>query len=394
MPITMGAKREVSEELRSKYKKAKKKQKGVILDQVIELTGWCRKHAAAVLSGSAPITSKGKSGRKHVGRDRRGRKPRYSLKHKEILKKVWAILDFSSSIRVKAGMKDVLDSMTRNAHIVLEEALYEDMTVISASTINRMLKYDREAMSVRGRSLTKPGSLLKSQIPIRRGSDWSENEIGFVEIDCVAHCGGTGTGEFISTLDMTDVKSGWTGLRAMRNKARVHSVAAIEYLSETFPFPIKGIDSDNGSEFINEHLLAYCKQKNLVFTRGRPETKNDGCFVEQKNWSVARRFTGYYRFEGQETVDILNEMYGLLSVYINYFMPSQKLISKTRDGAHISRKHDAGLTPYRRIMEETGISADIKSRLTETFENLDVWKLRLKIGELQNILKREAVPNK
>jgi len=394
MPITMEARREVSEELRSKYRKAKKKQKGVILYQVIELTGWCRKHAAAVLSGASPISAKGKIRRNHAGRDRRGRKPKYSLKHKEVLKKVWAVLDFSSSVRVKAGMKDVLDSMTHNAHIALEGALYEDMCAISASTINRMLKYDREAMSPRGRALTKPGSLLKSQIPIRRGADWSENKIGFVEIDCVAHCGSSGTGEFISTLDMTDVKSGWTGLRAMRNKARIHAVAAIEYLSGTFPFPIKGIDSDNGSEFINDHLLAYCKQKDLVFTRGRPETKNDGCFVEQKNWSVARRFTGYYRFEGQEAVDILNEMYGLLSMYINYFMPSQKLTAKTRDGARVSRKHDTGLTPYRRIIGEAGISADIKSRLTDTFENLDVCELRLKIGELQDILRHKAVPNK
>jgi len=394
MPITMEARREVSEELRSKYRKAKKKQKGVILYQVIELTGWCRKHAAAVLSGASPISAKGKIRRNQAGRDRRGRKPKYSLKHKEVLKKVWAVLDFSSSVRVKAGMKDVLDSMIHNAHIVLEGALYEDMCTISASTINRMLKYDREAMSPRGRALTKPGSLLKSQIPIRRGADWSENKIGFVEIDCVAHCGSSGTGEFISTLDMTDVKSGWTGLRAMRNKARVHAVAAIEYLSGTFPFPIKGIDSDNGSEFINDHLLAYCKQKDLVFTRGRPETKNDGCFVEQKNWSVARRFTGYYRFEGQEAVDILNEMYGLLSMYINYFMPSQKLTGKTRDGARVSRKYDTGLTPYRRIIGEAGISADIKSRLTDTFENLDVWELRLKIGELQDILRHKAVPNK
>ena len=141
-------------------------------------------------------------------------------------------------------------------------------------------------------------------------------------------------------------------------------------------------------------MLAYRKQKNLAFTRGRPETKNDGCFAEQKNWSVARRFTGYYRLEGQETVDIMNEMYGLLSLYINYFMPSQKLISKTRDGAHVSRKHDAGLTPYRRIMLEAGISVDIKSRLTETFENLDVLELRREIGRLQDLLRHKAVPNK
>jgi hypothetical protein len=394
MPITLGARKEVSDEQRSKYKKAKKKQKGAILDNVVELTGWNRKHAAAVLSGSSPIAAKGQAPRRRIGRDRRGRKPKYSLRHKEALKKVWGVLDFSSSTRVKAGMRDVLDSMIRNAHIIMGETLYEDMLTISASTINRMLKYDRESMTPHGRALTKPGSLLKSQIPIRGGSDWPEDESGFVEIDCVAHCGGSGRGEFLSTLDMTDVKSGWIGLRAMRNKARVHTVSAIEYLSKTFPFPIRGIDSDNGSEFINDHILAYCKEKGLIFTRGRPETKNDGCFVEQKNWSVARRFAGYYRFEGQETVDLMNEMYNLLSLYINYFMPSQKLVTKTRDGAHVSRKHDEGFTPYRRIMMDKAIPAAIKEKLTETFEKLDVLELRRKIGELQEALRRKATPTK
>jgi hypothetical protein len=262
---------------------------------------------------------------KRVGRDRRGRKPKYSLKHLEVIKKVWATLDFSSSTRVKAGMKDVLDSLRRNEHLTLEEALYSDMLNISASTIGRMLKPRRKSIIPHGRALTKPGTLLKNQIPIRRGSDWLENETGFVEIDCVAHCGSSTSGEFIRTLDMTDVKSEWIGLRAMRNKARVHAIEAIKYLSAEFPFPIKGIDSDNGSEFINAHLLAYSEQENIVFTRSRPNTKNDGCFVEGKNWSVVRRFSGYYRFEGQETVDIMNQMYGLLSMYINYFMPSQKL---------------------------------------------------------------------
>jgi hypothetical protein len=192
---------------------------------------------------------------------------------------------------------------------------------------------------------------------------------------------------------MTDVKTTWTHPRAMLNKARVHTVEAVDYLRGTFPFEVKGIDSDNGSEFINHHFLAYCNTNDLVFTRGRPHEKNDGCFIEEKNWSVVRRFSGYYRFEGQRAVDMLNMMYDLLALYINYFMPSQKLISKMRDGAHVSRKHDKGLTPYRRIMTDEFISQEVKDKLTTTFKELDVYDLRYQIACLQDELKKMAVPN-
>jgi hypothetical protein len=200
-------------------------------------------------------------------------------------------------------------------------------------------------------------------------------------------------GEFVWTLNMTDVKSGWTLPRAMLNKARVHTTTSLDHLRKDVPFKLMGVDSDNGSEFINGHFLAYCNDNDLVFTRGRAYTKNDGCFIEEKNWSVVRRFTGFYRFEGQRAVDVLNMMYDLLGLYINFFMPSQKLLSMTRDGAHVSRKHDKGFTPYRRIMADKDVSKDVKAKLKETFDSLDVFDLRVQVAKLQDVLKKLAIPN-
>jgi hypothetical protein len=390
----MEARREVSKTLCRRYRKATKKQKTGILDYTVEVTGWCRKHAAAVLSGRVPIPKckPKRKGSTHPP-SKRGRSPKYGIKHKAILKKVWGVLDFSSSVRVKAGMADVLGSLEHCGHLELTGFMRADMLAMSASTMDRLLRFERKAMALKGRATTKPGTLLKSQIPMRRGTDWKEDEAGFVEIDCVAHCGSSAQGEFALTLDMTDVKTTWTHPRAMLNKARVHTIEAVDYLRGAFPFAIKGIDSDNGSEFINNHFLTYCNTNDLVFTRGRPHEKNDGCYIEEKNWSVVRRFSGYYRFEGQRAVDVLNMMYDLLALYINYFMPSQKLVSKMRDGAHVSRKHDKGLTPYRRIMADESISQEVKDKLTATFEKLDVYDLRYQIACLQDELKKMAVPN-
>jgi hypothetical protein len=394
MSLSMKARKEVSEQLRSKYRKSTKKQRGALLDYTVELTGWCRKHAAAVLCGAAPIPKSNAKGRK-VSRpsNRRGRRPRYGMAHKQVLKKVWAVLDFSSSVRLKAGMTDALASMERHGHITLDDAMRTDMLSMSASTMDRLLAFERKSMVLRGRATTKPGTLLKSQIPVRRGTEWDDAEVGFEEIDTVAHCGRSMAGEFAWSLNMTDVKSGWTHPRAVINKARVHTIAALGYLRKAVPFEVKGIDSDNGSEFINHHFLTYCTDNDLVFTRGRPETKNDGCFIEEKNWSVVRRFAGYYRFEGQRAVDVLNMMYDLLAFYINFFMPSQKLLSSTRDGARTTRRHDKGLTPYRRIMADKAVCGEVKDRLKETFEGLDVYDLRTQIAELQEELKKLAVPN-
>lgn len=379
--LSMETRREVTRVYARRYASAKtKKGKGAILDEVVALTGWHRKHAIRVLAG--------KPGGVACAPGRRGPKPHYGTKHKEPLKLVWAIMDFPCSKRLKAGMRDVLDALERAGRLKLAPKLKGEVLRMSASTMDRMLSSDRRSMQLKGRATTKPGSLLKSQIPVRRGTEWDDASLGFVEVDTVAHCGPSGKGEFCYTLDATDVSSGWTELVAVRNKAETHMLEAMKSIRGRLPFALKGIDSDNGSEFINWHFMRYCETEDLVFTRSRPYAKNDGCFVEEKNWSVARRAVGYGRYEGQTACDLLNEIYERQRILTNYFMPSAKLIARTRDGSRVVRFHDDPLTPYRRIMAMKGVGKAARDRMRAEFKAADPLRLRMEIRELtQELLK-------
>ncbi len=377
--LTMGSRREISAKLRRRYARAKtKKEKGLIIDAAVEACGWHRKHAIRVLSGSAP--------RSDAIPARRGPKPRYGKEHADAVRRVWAILDFPCSKRLKAGMRDVLDALERCGRLSLAPKLKREVCAMSASTIDRLLAHDRKAMIGKGRSTTKPGSLLKSQIPIRRGTEWDDLALGFMEADTVAHCGPSAKGEFCYTLDMTDVASGWTELVCVRNKAEVHMVQAVDKVRSRMPFELRGLDSDNGSEFINAHFLRYCEREDLVFTRSRPYTKNDGCYVEEKNWSVVRRTIGYGRYAGDEACALINEIYERQRILTNYFMPSSKLVSRIRDGSRVVRFHDDPLTPYRRIMAMKGVGKAARDRMRAEFKAADPLRLRLEIQELTDKL--------
>jgi hypothetical protein len=220
-------------------------------------------------------------------------------------------------------------------------------------------------------STTKPGTLLKKNIPLRMGDEWDDAVPGFVEIDLVAHCGESTAGEYVNTLDVTDICTGWTETRAVINKAERHVHAALIVIGNQQPFTYKGIDSDNGSEFINHHLFRWCKKENIVFTRSRPYKKNDNCHVEQKNWHVVRRNIGYGRYEGQEAVDALNAYYANLRLYSNFFIPQTKLISKERINGRIRKKYDIPQTPYRRCLDSEDISEEVKKALQETHATLN-----------------------
>ena len=254
-----------------------------------------------------------------------------------------------------------------------------------------LLRIDRRRLQGLGRSITKPGSLLKSQIPIRRGSEWDENQVGFVEMDLVAHCGESTAGEFLCSLNVTDIQSGWTECRAIRNKARIHTFNAFVDIRNSLPFPLLGIDSDDGSEFINGHMKAYCDKENLVFTRSRPYTSNDGCHIEQKNWSVIRRTIGYARFEDPKALLLFNRIYASLSLLNNFFAPCAKLLSKTRHASYISRVHDRPKTPFRRLLDDPCVDAAIKLHLCEVFASLDVFALRSQIRDDVRLLSAFAV---
>jgi hypothetical protein len=239
--------------------------------------------------------------------------------------------------------------------------------------------------------MTKPGTLLKHQVPIRTFSDWDQVQPGYFEMDLVGHYGGSAEGDYCFTLDLTDVATGWTELAAVQNKAQIWVFEALQELRERLPFPVLGLDSDNGSEFINHHLIRFCKQERIAFSRSRPYQKNDTCYVEQKNWSIVRRFVGYARFDTEQARHTLNELYRLLRDYNNFFLPSMKLIEKTRDGAHVHRRHDTPQTPYQRVLKSPEVSSATKRRLTLHYRKLNPAALHRQIRRIQKRLDAMSV---
>lgn len=369
MRLTMKTKRQLIDRHRFRYQKASKKERSLLLTSLETTTGLSRDHLARVLRKGYGHPSK-------KDLNTRGRKPLYGMQHKRLLVFLWVLLYYPSSRRLKAALPDVIPGIKDTLVARYEPAIIDDVLRMSHGTMDRLLKNNRQQHKPFGLSTTKPGSLLKNQIPVRRGTDWDDSQPGFVEIDLVAHCGDTTAGEYLNTLSCTDIASGWTECQAILNKARTHTLEAMKTIEARLPFPLLGIDSDNGSEFINHHFYYYCREHNLVFTRSRPNHSNDSCYVEQKNWSVVRRFTGYERFEGEQVLVLFNRLYQILSTLNNYFLPSQKLLKRERIGDKVRKKHDRATTPYRRLLLNPLVDDVDKQRLTQVFQSLNILKLR------------------
>lgn len=224
---------------------------------------------------------------------------------------------------------------------------------MSPATIDRRLKAHRVGLiAAKGRSLTRPGSLLKASIPLKTWHEWDDTTPGFLEIDLVGHEGGDNNGEFHYTLDATDVATGWTEAITVKSKGERTVSAALTHLQVRFPFAVLGIHADNGSEFINHHLLKWCTDRQITFTRGRPAHSNDQAHVEQKNWTHVRHTVGYHRYDTARELSLLNELWPLHAQLTNLFLPQQKLLSKTRTGARVVKKYDRAATPATRLQRD------------------------------------------
>jgi len=385
----MGERRAVVKATARRYQRGRKKEKQKLLDEFTELTGYNRSYARTVLRNYGRLAARQRravvSGRRRVLS-----RQHYDQKVLEALRRIWMILDFICGKRLVAVMPEVLKRLEYFGEFKCDARTREKLLKISAATIDRLLAPERRKHQLRGRARTKPGTLLKKQIPLRTFSEWNEQRPGFVEIDLVAHDGGLAAGEYLYTLDMTDVYSGWTEVQAVLNKAQVWVFAALKELRARLPFALQGIDSDNGSEFINENLLEYCQHEGITFTRSRPYRKNDNCFVEQKNYTIVRRHIGYQRLMGAEQLALVNELYRHLRLYANFFQPVMKLKSKERNGSQVKKTYHPAQTPYQRLRESQHLSRAAKQRLTRVYAQLNPADLKRKIERIQTRLLKLA----
>ena len=385
----MKERKRVAEQTAGRYRQARKKEKAVILNEFVELTGYTRSYARLVLRNhgrvvqvSTKVRVRGDVGQ----RAPRGRRAYYDEKVVKILVLVWRVMDYICGKRLAPVLGEMVELLERRGEIKCSAETKKKLTKMSAATIDRLLAPQRKKYQLKGRSHTKPGTLLKHQIPIRTFSEWDEQRPGFLEIDLVGHEGGVVDSAHAFTLTATDVATGWTACVALKNKAQVWTFAGIKKIRAKLPFPLLGLDSDNGSEFINEILWRYCQEQQITFTRSRPYRKNDGCFVEQKNFSVVRRAVGYQRYDTDEQLRLLDELYEVLDLYTNFFQPSMKLQAKERHGARVKKTYDTARTPYRRVLESSFIDEQTKNDLRARYELLNPAQLKRQIERLQRKL--------
>jgi len=388
--LDMATRVRITNEVRKRYQKASKKEKGRILDEFCATTEYKRHYAARVLREKPEKKSKSPPGRPRPCRGQ-GRKPIYTNDVRKALVKVWAILDCPCGKRLVAVLPEAVKKLEKFGEIELSGDVKERLMKISASTADRLLRGERKKLELKSRAKTRPGSLLKHKVPVRTFSDWDDCRVGFMEIDLVGHDGGNTSGDYCQSLDATDVASGWNEQRAIKNKAQRWTFEALEEIRARLPFPLLGIDSDNGSEFINFHLVGYCEAEEITFTRGRPYRKNDGCYVEQKNYTSVRRNVGYMRYDTDDELAILNELYDVLRLYGNFFLPQAKLMEKVREGSKVTKRYDEPKTPYRRLLESPDVDDITRKKLKRQYTRLNPAELKRRILKLQDRLYKTAV---
>lgn len=385
--MTRGSIREYTEAVRGRYFRATKKEKGRILDEFTEVIG-CHRKAAIRLLRRANQPRANKS---------RGRPLQYGAAT-DALRVAWEATDRLCSKRLHPFLPELVKVLRRHGDRTITAEIEAQLCRMSPSTIDRLLRPWRRLGGRRPFTTTKPGSLLKSSIPIRTFADWQEDGPGFLEIDLVSHCGESAEGFYLTTLSTVDVASGWSECMAVWGKGQERVGAAVHRVRQRLPFPLLGLDSDNGSEFINQHLYRYCQREGITFTRSRSYKKNDSCHVEQKNWSVVRRVVGYDRYSSRAALERLNMLYDCLRLYVNFFQPVMKLVAKTRHGAKVHKVYDEARTPYQRLLESSVLTEAKQQQLATSYHSLNPIALLRQINQnlerLWALADRPAAPQK
>ena len=366
--MSQRSKRELLEEIRPRYLKSKRSEKETILDEFVAVTSYHRKYATRILKHGRPR----QSGKKH------GYHKVYQGEVVVALEQIWEICGRICSKRLHPFLPEMVKVLERCGELQLSEQTKALLLQMSRSTIDRCLGPVRFEHP-HGLSTTKPGSLLKKAIPVRTYTPWDEDKPGFLEIDLVAHCGGSVEGQFIYTLTSVDLSTGWIECLPVRQRTQQAVFEAIQSMRTYLPFLLLGLDSDNGNEFINDLLYHYCLSEKITFTRSRPYQKNDQAHVEQKNWSVVRRLIGYDRLETEAEYLLLQSIYTDLRLYANFFQPVLKLVSKEHVDKKLVKRYDTAATPFQRVLAAKDIPLETKARLTNLYVQLNPVHLRTSI---------------
>ena len=365
-------KRTVMRKLSGEYKKALWKKRKQLLDHAVAVTGYRRDYASYLLNNPP---------RFHRTKVHRKRMRRYDVIAAP-LKKLYGMANFASGKRLVGMIPSYIETLTRDKELVISDTQKTLLLSVSAATIERMISSERKKIFGKGRTTTKPGTLLKHQIPIHAFTRWDERKPGFGEVDLVAHCGITSKGTFAYTLDFIDLDTNWNECVAFMGKGEQATREGLERIRKRLPFPLRGIDSDNGDEFVNWHLYRWCKKEEITFTRCREYRKNDQAHVEEKNWSIVRRYAGYQRYETQKHLALLNKLYEQVRLYYNFFQATMKLERKERIGGKVKRIYSKAKRPYQRILEHEAIPEVTKQKLREQYKTINPATL---LKQIQNI---------
>ena len=384
--MTSMGKKELVSAIKARYLKADKNEKSKILDEFCQSTGYARKYAIRILAAGYDNNRVARVGRN-------GREKKYDHVTMSAAIKIWEVLDFPCGQRLQPALPEMYATLVRFREMTFNEATKAGLETISAKTLDRRLKKERERRHLkRNRGLTCRGNLLKSQIPIRI-TDWDTAKLGYAEIDTVAHNGGDPSGEFIFTLDLTEIFSGWSEEEAVMGKGETGVLKATKNIRKDLPFDLLGIDGDNGGEIINYQMLKYCTEEKLVYTRSRPNRKNDNAYVEQKNHTHVRQLVGYGRYDTCEQLKMLNDLYRKeYRLFTNYFRPVMKIKSKEKINNSLCRKrYDVAKSPYQRLLNCDQLSQEKKDELTKLYLSLNPVQLKRaiteKVAKLKSTLK-------
>ena len=374
--MTRGSIREYTEAVRDRYFGVSKKEKGKILDEFTKVTGCHRKAAIRLF----------RRGNQARANKKRGCPRRYGAAVAGALRAAWEATDRLCSKRLHPFLPELITVLRRHGNSSMTAEIEAQLCRISPSTIDRLLHPYRRLGGQHPFTTTKPGSLLKNSIPIRTFTDWQEDRPGFLEVDLVSHCGESTEGFYLTTLCTVDVASGWSECVGVWGKGQERVGGAVHKIRQHLPFPLLGLDSDNGSEFINQHLYNYCQREGITFTRSRSYKKNDSCHVEQKNWSVVRRLIGYDRYNSRAALEALNGVYDLTRLYVNFFQPVMKLVNKARHGAKVHKVYDTAQTPYQRLLKAGILTEAKRQELAATYHRLSPVTLLRQINENLELL--------